>query len=182
MASYHLEVLGLSETRWNGCGEHLTPNGELLLYSGKPVDTSHEQGVGILFSNKAKKCIINWKPISPRIITTRLATRIKPIAFNQCYAPTEMSSQDEKEVFYASLCATIEEVKKSDIVILMGDLNAKVGNDNRGYENIMGKHGLGTSNDNGELFMDTCVAYKLVIGGTIFSHKDIHKITWVSPD
>lgn len=93
-----------------------------------------------------------------------------------------MSSQDEKEVFYASLCATIEEVKKSDIVILMGDLNAKVGNDNRGYENIMGKHGLGTSNDNGELFMDTCVAYKLVIGGTIFSHKDIHKITWVSPD
>ena len=34
--------------------------------------------------------------------------------------------------------------------IMMGDLNAKVGNDNRNYERVMGKEGCGTMNDNGE--------------------------------
>ena len=32
----------------------------------------------------------------------------------------------------------------------MGDLNAKVGEDNRDMEGVMGKHGLGDINDNGE--------------------------------
>ncbi|VDP76753.1 unnamed protein product [Schistosoma curassoni] len=34
----------------------------------------------------------------------------------------------------------------------MGDLNAKVGMDNTGYEDIMGRHGLGERNENGERF------------------------------
>ena len=30
--------------------------------------------------------------------------------------------------------------------------------------------------------MDICALNKLVIGGSIFPHKRIHKATWVSPD
>ncbi|KAK4467952.1 hypothetical protein MN116_000217, partial [Schistosoma mekongi] len=66
--------------------------------------------------------------------------------------------------------------------ILMGDFNAKVGVDNTGYEDIMGQHGLGERNDNGERFVNLCAFNKMIIGGTIFSHKRIHKTTWVSPD
>jgi hypothetical protein len=36
----------------------------------------------------------------------------------------------------------------------MGDMNAKVGKENEGLEHIMGKHGLGNQNQNGELFVD----------------------------
>ncbi|VDP50656.1 unnamed protein product [Schistosoma curassoni] len=64
----------------------------------------------------------------------------------------------------------------------MGDLNAKVGMDNTGCEDIMGRHGLGERNENCERFANLCAFIKLVIGGTIFSHKRIHKITWTSPD
>ena len=64
----------------------------------------------------------------------------------------------------------------------MGDANAKVGSDNISYEEVMGKQGLGVMNDNGEIFADFCSLNDLVIGGTIFPHKDIHKATWVSPD
>jgi hypothetical protein len=42
----------------------------------------------------------------------------------------------------------------------------------------MGRHGLGVKNENGELFIDFC----MVIGGTMFIHKRIYKITWESPD
>ena len=46
----------------------------------------------------------------------------------------------------------------------------------------MGKFGTGEMNENGELFADFCGLNNLVIGGTIFPHRDIHKNTWVSPD
>ena len=49
-------------------------------------------------------------------------------------------------------------------------------------EEVMGIHGLGEISENGEKFMDICALNKLVIGGSIFPHKRIHKATWVSPD
>lgn len=66
--------------------------------------------------------------------------------------------------------------------VLLGDLNAKVGNDNAGREDIMGKHGLGVQNENGERFVELCTLNDLVIGGTLFPHKDHHKATWISHD
>ncbi|VDO50556.1 unnamed protein product [Schistosoma margrebowiei] len=64
----------------------------------------------------------------------------------------------------------------------MGDLNAKVGIDNTGYEDIMGRHGLGERNKNRERLADLCAFNKLAIGGTMFPHKHIHKAKWISPD
>jgi hypothetical protein len=37
-------------------------------------------------------------------------------------------------------------------------------------------------NENGEKFADHCGLNNLVIGGSIFAHKRIHKATRVSPD
>ena len=57
----------------------------------------------------------------------------------------------------------------------VGDLNAKVGKENEGKENIMGKHGCGNINENGDRLVDLCEVNNQIIGGTIFPHKDIHK-------
>ncbi|VDP45464.1 unnamed protein product [Schistosoma curassoni] len=100
----------------------------------------------------------------------------------QCYATTNHSNNDIKDRFYERLQSIIEKCPRKDLTILMGDLNAKVGIDNTGYEDIMGRHGLGQRNQNGERFANLCAFNKLVIGGTIFPHKRIHKATWISPD
>ena len=63
-----------------------------------------------------------------------------------------------------------------DVTILMGDLNAKI---EEGFEEVMGKHGV--ANENGEKFKDICALNKMVIVGSFFPHKRIHKATWVSP-
>ena len=52
----------------------------------------------------------------------------------------------------------------------MGDFSAKIGRDNRGYEEIVGQQGLGDMNDNGERFADLCATSNLVIGGSFFEH------------
>ena len=65
---------------------------------------------------------------------------------------------------------------RNDMIVVMGDLNAKVGNNNTNREEVMGKFG------NGERLCDFCSANGFIITGTIFPHKDIHKLTWRSPD
>ena len=68
-----------------------------------------------------------------------------------------------------------------DSTIVMGDFNAKIG-EVIGYEEVMGRHGLDEISDNGERFTDFCALNGLVTRGSIFPHKRIHKVTWVSPD
>ncbi|KAH9592681.1 hypothetical protein MS3_00001284 [Schistosoma haematobium] len=60
----------------------------------------------------------------------------------QCYAPTNDSNDDIKDQFYERLQLIIEKCPRNDLTILMGDLNAKVGIDNTGCEDIMGRHRL----------------------------------------
>jgi hypothetical protein len=180
--AYHIEILGLSETRWNGSGEHRIPQGGILLYSGKPINAKHESGVGILLSQKARKSLIEWNPISDRIIMTRFSTKLRNLVLIQCYAPTEQATIEEKDAFYEALENTLRKAKRSEITMVIGDLNAKVGADNTNFEQVMGRHGLGTINENGERFVELCSNNNLVIGGTLFPHKRIHKVTWESPD
>ena len=75
----------------------------------------------------------------------------------------------------------MDSVHKHDILLVIGDLNAKVGEDNEGYDNIIGSHGVGERNDNGERLVDFCRLNNLVVTGTIFPHKLIHKQTWTFP-
>ena len=76
----------------------------------------------------------------------------------------------------------MDKLPRRDLKILMGDPNAKVGADNTNRELVMGKHGVGVQNENGEPLAEFCTFNDLVIGGTVFQHKQIHKTTWTSPD
>ena len=61
-------------------------------------------------------------------------------------------------------------------------MNTNVGADNFCREDHMAGNGIGTMNENGELFADFWGLNSTMIRGTIFTHKDIHKYTWISPD
>ena len=46
----------------------------------------------------------------------------------------------------------------------------------------MGKHDIGEMNENGLKLVVFREADELVIGGSLFPHKNIHKTTWESPE
>lgn len=79
-----------------------------------------------------------------------------------------MGEDEIKQEFYEALQAELQKVPKQDLTILMGNLNAKVGSENAGYERVMGRHGCGSMNDNGEYFTEFCGNNNFVIGGTLF--------------
>ena len=181
MRRYKLDILGISECRWTGSRRMKTSTGETVLYSGRRDDL-HQDGVAIILKRGMEKTLMEWKPVSSRIIMARFKGKQINVTILQCYAPTNDAEEEIGDSFYEQLQQEYDRTPKHDVKIIMGDLNAKIGSDNVDYEHIMGKHGCGTRNENGERLIEFCSTNNLVVGGTIFPHKEIHKLTWYSPN
>ena len=69
-------------------------------------------------------------------------------------------------------CRTLfQTANRNDMIVVMGDLNAKVGNNNTNRGEVMGSFGVGVVNDNGGRLCDFCSANGFIITGTIFPHS-----------
>ncbi|XP_068731553.1 craniofacial development protein 2-like [Montipora capricornis] len=182
MPQYNIALLGVSETRWLQARQTRLASGGLLLYSGHEEDNAaHTEGVGIMLSRTAQKALTGWEAHGSRITILHDHEEKRQDERDPMLRTHHYYDDEDKDQFYNRLQAILDKLKDKDINILMGNFNAKVGSDNRGYEEVMG-HALGKMNENGERFADLCGLNNLVIGGSIFAHKRIHKATWVSPD
>ena len=156
-----------------------------MLYSGHEDDNApHTEGVALMLSHQAYNALIGWDALGPRMMHASFKTKMEKIQLKiiQCYAPTNDKDEGTKEDFYNKLQTVLVEMKEKYVTILMGDFNAKIGSNNRGYEEVMGTNGIGEMNENGEMFADLCSFNRLIIGGSVIPHRRIHKATWVSPD
>ena len=182
MRRYKIGILGNKECRWSGLGRLKTQTGETILYSGRDNEV-HQSGVALALDKESAKCLECWAPISDRIISVRFYSWYIKTSIIQVYAPTNEAEVEAKDDFYDQLQKGIDNVPKHDILVLMGDWNAKVGERQFGEEGVMGKEALkSVRNDNGERFVEFCPTNGLVITSTSFPHKDINKYTWTSPD
>lgn len=100
-------------------------------------------------SHQAQRALIGQEPVSLHIITAKFATKKNNINL----APTN-NAKEKIEDFYKQLQAVLDRGRNKDIIVLMGDVNGKIGSDNTGHEEIMGTQGLGKMNENGERFID----------------------------
>lgn len=82
-----------------------------------------------------------------------------------------------KDEFYQQLQGVTDIVARIDIVYLIGDMNAKMGQGNL-RDSVMDKEGAGTVNMKGEFYADLWGNNAFVRGGRNFQHKRIHKTTW----
>ena len=121
---YKIDLLGISETHL--IGQELKNVGDrVLLLSGS--DEHHRHGVGLMLSNDTAKLLTDWKAGNNRLMTARFKTKHCKITVIQCFAPTEPSASEIKDNFYEILQDLITTVPKNDVLIVMGDLNAKLG-------------------------------------------------------
>ena len=65
----------------------------------------------------------------------------------QVYAPTSNGEEAEVEQFYEDLQDLLELTHKKDVLIILGDWNAKVGSQE--IPRVTGKFGLGLQNEAG---------------------------------
>ena len=68
----------------------------------------------------------------------------------------EEADKQLKEEFYMRLQGVLDKRNKHDLLIVTGDMNAKVGEENWDHDKVTGKHGLGQRNDDGEGLCELC--------------------------
>ena len=85
----------------------------------------------------------------------------KPFKINiiQVYSPTQDHDGKEVEKFYQEIQNGIKYAKSDEVICIMGDLNAKVGDER--YQNIVGMHGLRLRNERGERLILFCQGKKV---------------------
>ena len=76
---------------------------------------------------------------------------------------------------------SVLQVPRGDMLMIMGDFNARVGNDIATWQGVIGRFGLGEQNENGVRLLDFCAMNQLVIMNTLFQHRSCHQMTWFHP-
>ena len=153
-----------------------------ILTSGRE-DGIHREGVALILTKKASSALLSFEPISPRMLKARFRTRFGAMAIIQVYAPTSAAKEEDIDQFYIDLQRTMDNTAKQDVLIVMGDLNAKVGSDDGAWNGVIGQHGIGEENERGERLLNFCSSNNLVITNTLFKQTKLQrKWTWTSPD
>ncbi len=65
MQRYGISILGISEMRWNSCGTLRIAAG---VFSEMDEGENHERHVGFILSKEAAQYLLEWEPVSERII------------------------------------------------------------------------------------------------------------------
>ena len=82
-----------------------------------------------------------------------------------------------KNDFWQDLDGLIESVSKQEKIVLGADLNEYVGKGNIGDEEVMGRYGAGTRNEEGRMVVDFAKRMDLAVVNTYFKNKDEHRVT-----
>ena len=106
----------------------------------------------------------------------------KPFNFMviQVYALISNAEEAEVERFCEDLQDLLELTPKKDDLIIIGNLNAKVGS--QGIPGVTGKFSLGVQNEAGQRLIEFCEENTLVITNTLFQQHKRRLYTWTSPD
>ena len=98
--------------------------------------------------------------------------QVKPfnITVIQVYLPTSNTKEAEVEWFYEYLQDLLELTPIKDVLFIIGDWNAKVGNQE--IPGVTGKFGFAVQNEAGQRLIEFCQENALVIATTLFQqHK-----------
>lgn len=175
----NLEILAITETKKKGRGI-MTIGDYGVIYSGAEENQRAEAGVGCVVSPEYMGKLVDWQGINERIMKVKIQMIEKEtIEIIIVYGPNENDRITEKEAFWKSLQEVCDEVRNP--LIIMGDLNARIGNNTEGTEGVMGRYGETAKNRNGSQLIDFCIQNGLIIQNSFFQHKDCHKYTREEP-
>lgn len=179
---YDIDFAVITEARVRGDGNkdiQFEKSRYKLYYSGDPNFATH--GVAIAVRAMHNDCVAYFEPISSRLAILELNGLVK-CTIVAAYAPTECDIAATKDSFYESLQQALTRVGTNGLTLVIGDLNAEIGSDRTGWEDVMGRFGHGQMNDNGLRLCSFAQHSSLSISNSWFQHKPSHRITWESND
>ena len=98
------------------------------------------------------------------------------------YAPTnEAGNEEETKKYYRALQDCVRKTPNRDMLLVMEDFNARVGNDTNAWRGTIGRFGPEELNQNQVKLLNFCAFNNLVVTNILFQHRPCHQQTWFHP-
>ncbi|KAF7245142.1 Craniofacial development protein 2 [Varanus komodoensis] len=143
-----------------------------IRYTTAGKNPSEENRVAFIVNKRVGKAVLGYNLQNDRMISVRIQGKPFNITIVQVYAPTTGAEEAEVDRFYESLQHLLELTPKNDVLIIMGDWNAKVGS-----QKI-----AGVQNEAGHRLVEFCQENTMVIANTLFQQPKRRLYTWISLD
>ncbi|XP_052564366.1 uncharacterized protein LOC128093024 [Culex pipiens pallens] len=116
---------------------------------------THELGTAFIVLGEMSKRVIGWWPVNDRMCRLRIKGRFFNLSIINVHSPHMGSDADDKDAFYELLDREYRKCPKHDVKIVIGDLNAQVGQEEE-FRPVIGRFSAHQqTNENGLLLIDT---------------------------
>ena len=139
MARMNIDILEISELKWMGMGEF--NSGEYCIYYCEQ-EFLRRNRVAIIFNKRVQNAVLGCNLKNDRMILVHFQGKPFNITVIQVYAPTSNAEEAEVERFYEDLQDFLQLTSKKDVLVIIGDWNAKVGGGQE-IPGVTGKFDLG---------------------------------------
>ncbi|XP_073965599.1 uncharacterized protein [Choristoneura fumiferana] len=137
----NIDIAALQETRIEEEGS-IREADYTFFWKGKKSSETREHGVGFAVRNHLLNALETPVGVSERIMVLRLNTKSGFVTLISAYAPTLNSKPETKDQFYDQLEETVRRVHSTDRLHILGDFNARVGQDTSAWSDCLGTHGV----------------------------------------
>ena len=144
IARVNVDILGISELKWTGMGEFNSDDHHVYYCRQESL---RRNGVAIMINKRVRNAVLGCNLKNDRMISVRFQGKPFNITVIQVYAPTTNAEEAEVKRFYEDLQDLLELIPPKDVLFIIGDWNAKVGQERPG---VTGKFGLGVQNGAGK--------------------------------
>ena len=184
MRSRRISICCLQETQNANEYSMELENRDYIIFLGRQEDNNG--GLAFYVSQEWKEYIYSVRKITDRIAAItfkyRVNTRNKYLTIMNVYGYTQMRASREPQLvgdFYQKLGEAYEyERRSTDIVVISGDFNAKLGSRESGEELVVGKYGIGVRNSNGDELAEFLLQKGLYTINMHFKHRRMQIATW----
>ena len=177
MARVNVDILGISELKWTGMGEFNSDDHYIYYYRQESL---RRNGVAIMVNKRVQNAVFGCNRKNDRMISVRFRGKPFNITVIQVYAPTSNTEEAEVEWFYEDLQDLLELTPKKDVFFIIGERNAKVGNQET--PEVTCKLGLGVQNEARQRLIEFYQENVQVMENTLFQQHKRRLYTWTLPD
>ena len=124
-------------------------------------ESLRRNGVALIVNKRVQTAVFGCNLKKDRMISVHFQGKPFNITVIQAYATTSNAEEAEVEWFYEDLQDLLELTPEKDVLVIIGDWNAKVGNQET--PGITGTFGLGVQNEAGQRLIEFCQENTLVI-------------------
>ena len=151
MARVNIDILGIRELKWTGMVEFNSDDHYIYYYRQESL---RRNGVANKVNKRVQNAVLGCNLKNDRMISVHFQGKPFNITVIQVYAPTSNAEEAEVEQLFEDLQDLLELTPPKDVLFIIGDWNAKVGNQET--PGITGKFDLGVQNEAGQRIIEFC--------------------------